>query len=161
MSCNDLAQKIGPYVDGELPPSERSGLEEHLDSCPHCRRLASDFQTLDRLTRPSKIPTVSPSEWQESLQAVRHEAQARGRNWSRMIPAIAVAALLLVGFFVANSFLANSGSSQPGSNGVVVEPAGQGLGETTANRRFSPGDLPEEKPGVPQPDEDLPEDEDF
>lgn len=36
--CNDVAEKLSPYIDRELDKKELSAISEHLLSCNHCRR---------------------------------------------------------------------------------------------------------------------------
>ena len=39
VDCNVVKAKVYPYADGELPPTIREAMEEHLVGCPSCRRL--------------------------------------------------------------------------------------------------------------------------
>jgi len=43
-TCDELAELLGEYVDGELPVSMQSGFSQHLQNCPACRRLHSDYK---------------------------------------------------------------------------------------------------------------------
>ncbi|MDX1934361.1 MAG: zf-HC2 domain-containing protein [Capsulimonadales bacterium] len=47
MTCSENADRIGPYVDDDLPEETRQRTERHLLTCPHC---AFEAETL-RITR--------------------------------------------------------------------------------------------------------------
>jgi anti-sigma factor RsiW len=40
MSCQDVLDRVAPYLDHELGPAERELLERHLDGCASCQALA-------------------------------------------------------------------------------------------------------------------------
>jgi hypothetical protein len=42
MNCAELELIICDYVDGTLPPTERTAVESHLATCPGCAELAAD-----------------------------------------------------------------------------------------------------------------------
>lgn len=44
MTCADLDILLCDYLDGTLPPAQRSAVESHLASCAACAQLASDAQ---------------------------------------------------------------------------------------------------------------------
>ena len=98
----DREWMIGPYLDGELPTGERRGVEDHLESCPSCHRLADQFLSLDQLARSTlEAPRVSAEEWGTVWEAVQQRvsrpiASVRSlRDW--IIPALSAAALVLFG----------------------------------------------------------------
>jgi len=37
MNCNTIRSRLGEYIDGELEPTERRDIEEHLSGCEGCR----------------------------------------------------------------------------------------------------------------------------
>ena len=56
MSCDPV--QVTGFVDGALPPSERSQVEAHLEICPSCRGQAEQERTRadeesDRIARRS------------------------------------------------------------------------------------------------------------
>ncbi len=43
-TCEELADKIVDYVDGELPADEARLVAQHLSECPRCRQIANDLE---------------------------------------------------------------------------------------------------------------------
>ncbi len=43
-TCEELADRIVDYVDGELPAEEAQIVARHLSECPRCWQTASDLQ---------------------------------------------------------------------------------------------------------------------
>jgi anti-sigma factor RsiW len=43
-TCEELADRIVDYVDGELPANEAEIVARHLSECPRCRQTANDLQ---------------------------------------------------------------------------------------------------------------------
>jgi anti-sigma factor RsiW len=39
MRCWDARSKVSDYLDGDLSPTERTALEQHLEVCPTCPPL--------------------------------------------------------------------------------------------------------------------------
>jgi hypothetical protein len=63
--------------EGGLSPQERQGLNEHIEECPHCRKLMNNFQAVH--IRLSTAKTIAPAagfsqRWQATLEK-RFEAQ--------------------------------------------------------------------------------------
>lgn len=105
MSCNDYFIRIGPYVDGELPRGEREEVEEHIERCSNCRRMATEFTTLDRIAGRGHPPRVSATEWAETLSMVRQKAREGswpGPAWNRgrLTAAVSLAAAALLAVFL-------------------------------------------------------------
>jgi anti-sigma factor RsiW len=42
--CDELAELLGEYVDGDLPFSMKNRLSQHLQSCSECRNLHRNYQ---------------------------------------------------------------------------------------------------------------------
>jgi anti-sigma factor RsiW len=66
-TCEELAERIVDYVDGELPADEAEIVARHLSECPRCRQIASDLQRSlslakviweDNLAPPAAAATV-------------------------------------------------------------------------------------------------------
>ena len=61
MNCNDYIQRLHPYIDAELGPTEANALAAHLAACPKCRAQLESLQSLRRRTQalPREIPPAS------------------------------------------------------------------------------------------------------
>jgi anti-sigma factor RsiW len=71
LSCRELVELVTEYFEGGLSPGDRSRFEEHVVSCPACRRYLEQMrQTIGLLGR---IPeeTVSPEAEDALVQAFR------------------------------------------------------------------------------------------
>lgn len=44
MMCQELVEVLTDYLEGTLPPADRSRLEAHLQICPHCTRYLEQFR---------------------------------------------------------------------------------------------------------------------
>ena len=43
-SCKKVAEMLVDYADGQLPPSESTGVAKHLAGCPDCRSVLEGLQ---------------------------------------------------------------------------------------------------------------------
>jgi anti-sigma factor RsiW len=50
-ACQTFWPMISAYIDTELKPAERAGLERHLSACPSCTLRASDLRAESALVR--------------------------------------------------------------------------------------------------------------
>lgn len=58
MICRETTEKLGSYVDGELPPAMRSDLETHLATCRSC---AAELESLRKLVSElAEAPAAAP-----------------------------------------------------------------------------------------------------
>lgn len=59
LGCWDAREKVSSYIDGELDPSQRASLEDHLARCATCpplyQALAGTTVSLDRLHDPDNV----------------------------------------------------------------------------------------------------------
>ena len=54
--CNDYRLLIQLYMDGELCAEERQTVEEHLSSCPACRRYCDEICMVNRAVQDVEYP---------------------------------------------------------------------------------------------------------
>ncbi|MBI4604669.1 MAG: zf-HC2 domain-containing protein [Planctomycetes bacterium] len=152
MSCRNVVWKIGPLVDGELPTEERREVEAHLAACKDCVEMATQFRELDALAGRVPVPPVSGEEWAliwerigPACLAAKEEGEEEiiqlrpaSRTWRWLVPAVAAAALFVLGVFVgANLGEKPSPDSQISKprNASTLEPGGD-----CAERVSGPGD---------------------
>ena len=103
--CRQTAEKLTPYVDGLLSPSEHADVERHLGACPPCRRAATQVSGGRTILRDQATPlraTPVPPGLRSRCEVL---ARMHGRQVSwlrRLVPALAITALVLAtGFVVA------------------------------------------------------------
>jgi ferric-dicitrate binding protein FerR (iron transport regulator) len=103
MNCSQAEEKLGAYVDGELAPRDREGVDAHLAACGECRRgmeaLRAQGRELDGAFQPLRRDADLLA--QKIIGAVHAEpAPPRRRRavLARATPMIAAAA---AGFLVA------------------------------------------------------------
>jgi anti-sigma factor RsiW len=51
VTCRELADFLGDYLDGELAPNARTSFERHLDVCINCRRYLAQYRRAIALGR--------------------------------------------------------------------------------------------------------------
>jgi anti-sigma factor RsiW len=51
MSCPDVSELLGEYVDRSLPASLHGMVESHISHCPSCRALTRDYLRTIELAR--------------------------------------------------------------------------------------------------------------
>jgi anti-sigma factor RsiW len=118
-NCSEFEWMIGPLVDGELPPADAEEVEKHLGSCHACTRTAEDFRSFDRLaSRLEEPPAVTTFEWARMMEQVRREPEVlhlgiRRRVLDWMVPALSLAALALLGAWLAISIINQLGEDKP------------------------------------------------
>jgi hypothetical protein len=100
--CGEYNEILSAYLDGELSPSERVDLLQHMASCPECRAALDEYRAIG-----SRLRALPPVQVPESLTAsvYMHTVDAPPRRLlvltNRMAyPAAAIAAVLMV-FIVA------------------------------------------------------------
>lgn len=49
--CEFFLERLGAYLDGELEPKEATEVENHLESCPRCRRVREEMLAAEGLLR--------------------------------------------------------------------------------------------------------------
>jgi hypothetical protein len=97
-SCREWRTLLGAYALGDLPASERPGLEAHLDGCEECR---AELRSLDGVARllpyadPAHFgpaPTPSPELGERIAATIGGERRAASRRRRRFGFALAGAA---------------------------------------------------------------------
>ncbi len=109
--CRKMERRLGAYFDGELSGRQAARVEVHLAACAHCREDLARLRETQALIREGFLATVGEPvrDFKELLGSVREEMaagveegtdrwQGAARRWGlrALVPAMAVAALLLV-----------------------------------------------------------------
>ncbi len=90
------AESFYLYLEGELDPAERRGLEAHLEACPACREALAERRLLHEAFT-SLPPLEVPPDFALSVMDNLPEPATVGRRW--LAPLIAATASLVVGLF--------------------------------------------------------------
>ena len=142
------ADAVGAYLLGALPPDELSDFEEHLASCPVCRRDVDDLQTAADALPVSVAPVAPSAALKDRIMAVveseaelLHATGARAdrppsrrtpwwRSLLRPLPVAAAACVLVLAGLGAGLLIGDSGS-QPART-VAAQVTGEGTADAKA-----------------------------
>ncbi len=99
MNCSDVRALLPLSIYGDLKPEEATSVEEHLTTCPACRRERAELDQVRAALAAVPVPTVRvdlPGIYRQTA-----ERQAlRTRRWRRAtltLGAVAAALLLVIG----------------------------------------------------------------
>ena len=97
-ACSGMRALLPPFLDGELSPSRRTAVREHLDLCAGCREEMRRGAALAEALRRDPCPDVVLPGGETAAAWVMEQEQARARRkrrWTRLIwaPGAAVAGL--------------------------------------------------------------------
>ncbi|MEY2496144.1 MAG: hypothetical protein QOJ45_2636 [Verrucomicrobiota bacterium] len=114
MNCDDARRVLAAYSDGELDLVRNLEVEEHLRSCDSCALARENLRALTRAAHSAYFS--APDGLRESVLAGLRESEpaarsVAGRHDSRrwITTGLALAAGILLGFFVAQVLVRHSG----------------------------------------------------
>ena len=96
MKCDEIAELLPAYQDGELTLEERRTVEAHLAECPECRRTMKDLGTVTLAL--GELPEITVSN--DFAEAVLRRARAtrtRPLFTLRRVVSYAAAAVVVIG----------------------------------------------------------------
>jgi anti-sigma factor RsiW len=113
--CEQLAELLGPWLDGELDEARRRELEEHVDACESCSEEIEQLARLDRAAAGAHTPPpVAEAQWDRVWSGVRRETvDAAGRARPRGWWTAAAAASVLVGAVALSVWFGVGGTAPP------------------------------------------------
>lgn len=77
MQCKDLRALVQRYVDDELPPDTRLAVEEHINGCADCQKLADEERSWQRTIRHAGAYYTAPDALRRQVgQMARRRAVA-------------------------------------------------------------------------------------
>ncbi|HUO29009.1 MAG TPA: HEAT repeat domain-containing protein [Bryobacteraceae bacterium] len=140
MNCETVTKLIPLYFYGELPPDDEDALEQHLDACAACARLAESQRRLSAaLDRRESQPSAAllaecrhdlmRAIYREESSAVRRVEPRRSGHWLEGLGAwmpsfgawrmpVGASAMLALGFAAAR--LTTPGGSGPLSTASLI-----------------------------------------
>src|SRR5258708_15166018 len=95
MECRDLAQQLDDLLDGGLDALQRKAIQEHLGSCPDCRRRHEHAVAARQAGPELSPPALHPGFIDHALSRATRVCGARP-GWRPMLR-MALAARLALG----------------------------------------------------------------
>jgi predicted anti-sigma-YlaC factor YlaD len=80
MNHEKIKQLISSYLDGELDAGTRRTVEEHLASCPECRKEYEDLQKFEEVMGMVSLKSPSKELWDAYWASVYNRLE-RGIGW--------------------------------------------------------------------------------
>ena len=71
LSCREVVEILGDYLEGAMTPDDRARLEEHLAGCEGCTAYLEQLRTTIRLSGCLPDEAVSPQAMAPLLEAFR------------------------------------------------------------------------------------------
>jgi anti-sigma factor RsiW len=68
MPCDRIDPLVTPFIDGDLPESDRRAVEEHLRACPPCHSRVAAERQVHELIR-ARVPVLTKADAPDSLHA--------------------------------------------------------------------------------------------
>jgi predicted anti-sigma-YlaC factor YlaD len=93
--CEEMAERLSAWLDGELEAEEESLLMEHLQACPDCRKRSAGFEAVNQLLTPSNALPRPGFEKRLEGELFRKPAVRRFVDLGRVLR-VAAAALVLI-----------------------------------------------------------------
>jgi anti-sigma factor RsiW len=98
--CRRTVERLAPWADESLPPTERAEVDRHLDACPPCRVVADNERAARRILRTCADRLRSeplPPGLRTRCEALarEHAAKPKPSGWRALVPVTIVAILLV------------------------------------------------------------------
>jgi anti-sigma factor RsiW len=71
LSCREVVEILGDYLDGAMTPEDRARLEQHLADCDGCTAYLEQLRITVRLSGRLSEEAVSPEAMAPLLEAFR------------------------------------------------------------------------------------------
>lgn len=106
MICDNMRNKLGPYVDSELSAGELAEFESHLRECPDCAADALGLMKMKHMTRAAAARYSPTPEFRLRMEQSLRAKKKLSFGWIPRLALSAVAAVLLlasIAFWVNHS----------------------------------------------------------
>jgi hypothetical protein len=100
VNCKEVADKLSPFLDGELDSGLNARVSLHIESCDACKRDLESFRRIGERMREVEAPVDTELTWGRIEAAIPSKlrlSERRSMKW--LVPALALAAS--VGFVLA------------------------------------------------------------
>ena len=97
--CRRTVERLAPWADESLPPSERAEVDRHLSACPPCRVAADGERAGRQILRACAERLRSeplPPGLRTRCEALAREQARQRPGWLRALAPVAIVAILLV-----------------------------------------------------------------
>jgi len=80
MGCDKVQEQLSAYLDNALSPSEKGIIDNHLKSCPECRKALADLEMTVSLIKV--LDEIIPPPWltQKVMTRVKAEAESEKKS---------------------------------------------------------------------------------
>ncbi len=84
MECKGIKEKLCAYLEGIVSPEEIRIIEEHLPSCPECRKNLADLKKAGKLVKD--LAEVEPPAWftQKIMSRIKAEEEKKKGLWQKL-----------------------------------------------------------------------------
>ncbi len=84
MECKGIKEELCAYLEGIVSPEEKRIIEEHLPSCPECRKNLADLKKAGELVKD--LPEVEPPAWltQKIMSRIKAEEEKKQGLWKKL-----------------------------------------------------------------------------
>jgi anti-sigma factor RsiW len=124
-------ERLSDYLDGELPPDERTACDAHLASCSECRIVVEELQLVASLARADENRLPPQDLWPGILARIASPrvvdfAARAPRRVSFTLPQLALAASLLIAVSAGVAYVAAGRvASRPTSQEIPIHAMGE------------------------------------
>lgn len=116
MNCHETREVLGAYGDGELDAGRKREVESHLEECPECSRISAEDRAVAELVASRARRFEAPKALHEEVMAKLCTEVAERRvlpfPLKRNVRVWAIAAVALVGVFVAGVLVSRRGAGE-------------------------------------------------
>ncbi len=135
-TCERAAERLGAYVDAELPEQESAEVQAHLAACAECQRSCAELVELKCEIAGIVLPEpASLRIWEDiegELRARRPRlawAQLTGGAWNPELRLAAATFIVALGLGYAVPYLASRGYMAPSTSGLLATPIALTVGD--------------------------------
>lgn len=121
VSCEHVWQEISNYLEGDVDAPVRAAMDEHFQTCPHCRSVLEGTRNVIRLysdERMMEVPAGFGRRMEKRIIQNTRVSGTRWSSWSAWLVPVAALALIAGGLRLANSLTVayplKSALAQPG-----------------------------------------------
>ena len=148
MECDRIQEQLSAYLDDTLSSAEKGIIDNHLKSCPKCRKSLADLEMTMRSIKG--LEEIIPPPWltQKIMTRVKAEAELTKKNlWQKLFYPLHVKLPIeaLGAFLIALTALYVFKSMEPKIN-TVTAPSEKTVSEYAAKEKDA---TPGQRPGKP------------